>query len=87
MNKANNANNALEVEPRDGGNFKVFLNGLHVANLVRIPTFSAEYEGLKDRWQVISLTSRRKNGRKRFEYPEEAIQSYFGRKATLREVR
>lgn len=72
----------LEVEPRDGGSFKVFVNGLHLANLVPTPTQTDN--GAVEMWHIISLTSGRKNGRGRYETPEAAIKAYYGRKATVR---
>jgi hypothetical protein len=73
----------LEVELKDGGNFKVFVNGLHLANLVQTPTTTEA--GTVSMWHVISLTSSRKNGRNRYETPEAAIKAYYGRKATVKQ--
>ena len=72
----------LEVEPRDGGAFKVFVNGLHLANLVSTPTQTDN--GAIEMWHIISLTCARRNGRGRYETPEAAIQAYYGRKATVK---
>ena len=72
----------LEVELKDGGNFKVFVNGLHLANLVRISPRPAEL--IPEMWWIQSLTCARKNGRNRYETPEAAIKAYYGRKATVK---
>lgn len=72
----------IEVELRDGGAFKVFVNGLHLANLVSSPTQTNN--GAIEMWHVLSLTSARRNGRGRYETPEAAIKAYYGRKATVR---
>ena len=73
----------LEVELQDGGNFKVFVNGLHLANLSR--TGPRPEELLPETWWIQSLTSARKNGRNRYETPEAAIKAYYGRKATVKQ--
>ena len=73
----------LEVELKDGGNFKVFVNGLHLANLVQTPTTTEA--GTVNMWHVMSLTAGRKNGRGRYEQPEDAIKAYYGRKASVKQ--
>jgi hypothetical protein len=72
----------LEVELQDGGYFKVFVNGLHLANLVSTPTQTEN--GAIEKWHVISLTAGRKNGRRRYDQPEDAIKAYYGRKAMVK---
>jgi hypothetical protein len=73
----------LEVELKDGGSFKVLVNGLHLANLVQTPTTTEA--GIMNMWHVMSLTASRKNGRGRYEQPEDAIKAYYGRKATVKQ--
>jgi hypothetical protein len=70
----------LEVEPKDGGNFKVFLDGLHIANLI------GQYigQGGEISWRVFPLSLTHKPSRKHHENPEDAIKSYYGRKAKVR---
>lgn len=70
----------LEVEPKDGGNFKVFRNGLHIANLV------GQYigQGGQISWRVFPLSSTHKPSRNHHDSPEAAIRAYYGRKATVR---
>jgi hypothetical protein len=55
---------------------------LHLANLVPTPTQTEN--GAVEKWHIISLTSRRTNGRGRYDQPEDAIKAYYGRKAMVK---
>jgi hypothetical protein len=71
----------LEMYQNKNGNYTVLLNGRHVANLVDMGLFDTG-ERLPG-WHVMSLTSGRKNGRKRYGTPQDAIRAYFRRKAVV----
>ena len=75
------AKSTLEMYRNPNGNYTVLLNGRHIANLVDSGQFHTG-ERLPG-WHIISLTTGRKNGRKRYSKMQDAIRAYFKRLAII----
>jgi hypothetical protein len=68
------ANNNITAQWHSDTLVKVYNNGLHVANVVQ----NKNHAGGKT-WRTMYLGTGRRNGRKHFKFPSEAIQAFFGK--------
>jgi hypothetical protein len=75
------AKTRLEMYATPNGNYAVLLNGQHVANLVDSGLWHTGER--TPGWHIISLTAGRRNGRKRYNQPQDAIRAYFKRLAIV----
>jgi hypothetical protein len=81
---------SLEMYQMPNGNYGVLLNGNLIAKVVNcgerasaVEINAGTHHTIDLGWQVMSQTAAHKNGRKRYEDPQKAVKTYFGRKAIV----